>query len=135
MAQVYRKLAASEEKHAATWEKKLTELKVPIPPRKPTWRAATMIWLARRFGPQFVLPTITSNEKADSQAYDGQPDSEASEFHWKKNRMRVYFQSHRLQRAAYLAESSRNSKDVTKPAAEMLCVRQCSAPTMDYYPF
>lgn len=80
MAQVYSKLAASEEKHAAGWEKKLENLKLPIPPRKPTWRAATMIWLAKRFGPQFVLPTITSNEKADSRAYDGQPDKEASEF-------------------------------------------------------
>ena len=80
MAEVYQKLAASEEKHAATWEKKLEELKVSIPPRKPTWRTATMIWLAKRFGPQFVLPTITSNEKADSQAYDGQSDVEAQEF-------------------------------------------------------
>ena len=80
MAEVYLKLALSEEKHAATWEKKLAELKVNIPPRKPTWRAATMIWLARRFGTQFVLPTITSNEKADSQAYDGQSDEEAKEF-------------------------------------------------------
>lgn len=80
MAQVYRKLAASEEKHAAAWEKKLEDLKVSIPPRKPTWRAATMIWLARRFGPQFVLPTITNNEKMDSNAYDGQSDEEAKEF-------------------------------------------------------
>lgn len=80
MAEVYKKLATSEEKHAATWEKKLTDLKVAIPPRKPTWRAATMIWLARRFGSQFVLPTITGNEKADSQAYDGQSDEEAKEF-------------------------------------------------------
>src|SRR6266545_2287633 len=80
MAKVYARLAASEEKHAAAWEKKLMELKASIPPRKPTWRAATMIWLARRFGPQFVLPTITSNEKADSRAYDGQPDQEAHEF-------------------------------------------------------
>jgi VIT1/CCC1 family predicted Fe2+/Mn2+ transporter len=80
MAEVYGKLAASEEKHAAAWEKKLTELKVSIPPRRPTWRATTMIWLAKRFGPQFVLPTITSNEKADSQAYDGQSDEEAKEF-------------------------------------------------------
>jgi len=80
MAEIYRKLAASEEKHAAAWEKKLTELKVSIPPRRPTWRAVTMIWLAKRFGPQFVLPTITSNEKADSQAYDGQSDEEAKEF-------------------------------------------------------
>lgn len=80
MAEVYSKLAASEEKHAAAWEKKLTELKVSLPPRKPSWRAATMIWLAKRFGPQFVLSTITSNEKADSQAYDSQPDSEAQQF-------------------------------------------------------
>lgn len=80
MAQVYGKLALSEDKHAAAWEKKLSALKVAIPPRKPTWRAATMIWLAKRFGPQFVLPTIASNEKADSQAYDGQPDHEAHEF-------------------------------------------------------
>jgi VIT1/CCC1 family predicted Fe2+/Mn2+ transporter len=80
MAEVYNKLVTSEEKHAAAWERKLDVLKVSIPPRKPSWRATTMIWLARRFGPQFVLPTITSNEKADSQAYDGQPDMEASEF-------------------------------------------------------
>jgi len=80
MAEVYRKLAASEEKHAATWEKKLEELKVNVPPRKPTWRAATMIWLAQRFGTQFVLPTITGNEQADSRAYDGQSDEEAKEF-------------------------------------------------------
>ncbi len=80
MAEVYRKLAASEEKHAAGWEKKLVKLNAPVPPRKTTWRAAAMIWLARRFGPQFVLPTITNNEKADSRAYDGQPDAEASQF-------------------------------------------------------
>ena len=80
MKEVYLKLSASEEKHAATWEKKLADLKVTIPPRKPTWRAATMIWLAKRFGAQFVLPTITGNEKADSQAYDSQSDQEAKEF-------------------------------------------------------
>lgn len=80
MAEVYRKLAASEEKHAAAWEKKLRELKVPLPPHKPTWRGATMIWMARRFGPQFVLPTITGNEKADSRSYNGQSDEEAKRF-------------------------------------------------------
>jgi VIT1/CCC1 family predicted Fe2+/Mn2+ transporter len=80
MAEVYRRLSASEEKHAAAWEKKLTSLKVAIPPRKPSQRARIMIWLAKRFGPQFVLPTISGNEKADSRAYDGQPDDEAREF-------------------------------------------------------
>jgi VIT1/CCC1 family predicted Fe2+/Mn2+ transporter len=80
MAEVYRKLAASEEKHAAAWDHKLEKLKVTPPPRKPSWRASIMIWLAKRFGPQFVLPTIASNEKADSRAYDGQPEDEAKEF-------------------------------------------------------
>ena len=77
MKEIYTRLSASEEKHAALWEKKLGELKVNIPPRTPSWRAKVMIWLAKRFGPQFVLPTITGNENADSQAYDGQPEEEA----------------------------------------------------------
>ncbi|HNJ13963.1 MAG TPA: VIT1/CCC1 transporter family protein [Anaerolineales bacterium] len=80
MAEVYQRLALSEEKHAATWEKKLEELKVPIPPRSISWRAKSMIWLTKRFGPQFVLPTITSNEQIDSKAYDGQIEAEAQEF-------------------------------------------------------
>lgn len=80
MAEVYRKLSATEEKHAAAWEKKLQELKYSASPRKISWRTNLMIWLAKRFGPQFVLPTITGNERADSQAYDGQPDLEAEEF-------------------------------------------------------
>ncbi len=80
MSDVYRKLAASEQKHAAAWEKKLSDLNVKFAPRKTSWRTSVMIWLAKRFGPQFVLPTLTANERADSQAYDGQPDTEAEEF-------------------------------------------------------
>jgi vacuolar iron transporter family protein len=80
MAEVYRKLAASEEKHAAAWERKLQEVKVPVAPRRLSWRTSLMILLARRFGAQFILPTITANERADSRAYGGQPDAEAGEF-------------------------------------------------------
>jgi len=80
MKEIYLKLAASEEKHAATWEKKLDELKVNVPPRKLTWRTIVMIALAKRFGVQFVLPTITGNEQADSRAYDAQSEIEAQEF-------------------------------------------------------
>jgi predicted membrane protein (TIGR00267 family) len=80
MAEVYKRLSASEEKHAAAWGKKLADLNVKIPAPRPTQRAQILIWLAKRFGPQFVLPTIAGNEKADSQAYDGQPDTEAKEF-------------------------------------------------------
>lgn len=80
LAEVYARLSASEEKHASAWEKKLADLKATAPPRRLSWRAATMIWLAKRFGSQFVLPTIASNERADSQAYIGQPDEEAEKF-------------------------------------------------------
>lgn len=58
MAEVYKKLAASEEKHAAAWEKKLRELKISVPSPQPTWRARTMIWLAKRFGPQLDRKSV-----------------------------------------------------------------------------
>jgi predicted membrane protein (TIGR00267 family) len=80
MAEVYKRLSASEEKHAALWEKKLKDLNAAIPARVPSQRAQILIWLAKRFGAQFILPTIAGNEKADSNAYAGQPDSEAKEF-------------------------------------------------------
>jgi len=80
MVELYKRLAASEVKHAVAWEKKLEALKVVIPARAPSQRAKILIWLAKRFGPQFILPTIAGNEKADSNAYDGQPDEEARKF-------------------------------------------------------
>ena len=75
LAEVYRRLAATEEKHAVVWERKLKELGARVPTRRPSWRARTMRFLARRFGSQFVLPTVTGNERADSLAYDTQPEA------------------------------------------------------------
>jgi VIT1/CCC1 family predicted Fe2+/Mn2+ transporter len=80
MAKVYRKLADTEEHHALAWEKRLSKLKIAFPPRRPSWRVWIMIWLARRFGPGYILPTLTSNELADSQAYGSQPEAEAALF-------------------------------------------------------
>ena len=50
LAEVYRRLAEVEEKHAAFWEDKLRAAGQTIPPRTPTWRARTLAWLAQRFG-------------------------------------------------------------------------------------
>jgi len=75
LAHVYHRLAASEEKHAMVWEKRLKEAGANVPTRRPSWRAATMRFLAKRFGSQFVLPTVTGNERADSLAYDSQPEA------------------------------------------------------------
>src|SRR5512137_1574984 len=75
LADVYRRLALTEEKHAVVWEKRLKDAGVNIPPRRPSWRAKIMGFLAKRFGPQFVLPSVTGNERADSLAYDNQPEA------------------------------------------------------------
>ena len=80
MAELYRKFGDAEEGHAAAWEKKLSDLGGPVPARQLSWRAQAMIWLARRFGTHFVLPTVTGMERADSVAYEGQPEAEAGRF-------------------------------------------------------
>jgi vacuolar iron transporter family protein len=79
LAEVYRRMAASEMKHARVWEKRLKDAGAKLPPARPSWRARVMRMLARRFGAQFVLPTVTSNERADSRAYDNQPEAETGE--------------------------------------------------------
>src|ERR1700732_2323908 len=41
------------------------------------WRTRALAWLARRFGPQFVLPTINTLEQRDSGQYDAQAEAVA----------------------------------------------------------
>jgi VIT1/CCC1 family predicted Fe2+/Mn2+ transporter len=84
LAEVYQRMAASEEKHVAFWEKRLKEAGVKIPTRHPSWRAHTMRILARRLGVQFILPTLTANEQTTSGEYelhaeDGIDDMSADE--------------------------------------------------------
>jgi VIT1/CCC1 family predicted Fe2+/Mn2+ transporter len=79
LAGVYQKLAAAEERHAAFWEGKLRAAGRPVLPRKIGWRTRVLGGLAKRFGPQFVLPTINQMEQADVSSYDSQ--SEAAHTH------------------------------------------------------
>jgi vacuolar iron transporter family protein len=77
MKDVYRRLAESEEGHAAYWEGRIAEDGGSIPARRPSWRAQTLAWMGKRFGPRFILPTVAGNEKADSRAYERQPEEAA----------------------------------------------------------
>ncbi len=77
LAELYARLAASEEGHAKQWEEKLRAAGQPVP-QQPTWRPRVLASLARRFGPQFVLPTITGLERNDSQHYDNQAEARAA---------------------------------------------------------
>ena len=74
LSDVYRRLAATERAHAQFWADRLQSEGV-TPADAPSWRARTMRWLVRRFGPGFVLPTLIGAESADSRAYGDQPES------------------------------------------------------------
>lgn len=75
LAEVYRKLAATEETHAQFWLEKL-QAAGKLPPRQRIgWRTRSLALLAKLFGPQFVLPTINAMEQVDSHSYDDQPDT------------------------------------------------------------
>lgn len=72
---IFRKLAAVEDAHAEFWRKNLERIGARIPVQRPGWRTRALAWLARRFGPEFVLPTINVLEHADSATYDQQPEA------------------------------------------------------------
>src|SRR5574337_603923 len=69
LAEVYRRMAASEHRHAQFWAEQLRAAGQDAGPGRPTWRARALIWAARRFGPQFVLPTLAATENVASGGY------------------------------------------------------------------
>jgi VIT1/CCC1 family predicted Fe2+/Mn2+ transporter len=78
LAQVYRRLAAIEEAHAEYWRNHIAAIDQRVPQLRPGFRARALAWLARRFGPAFVLPTVDTLEHIDSGTYDAQPEAIAA---------------------------------------------------------
>lgn len=74
---VYERLAAVEESHAEFWRGRLATDGQRSPNLKPELRTRMLAFLARRFGPAFVLPVINTFEHLDSGQYDKQPDAVA----------------------------------------------------------
>jgi len=77
LAEVYRRLATTEEKHAETWAMRLHESGVNLPAFTPSWRTRTLIWIARRFGIQAVLPTLSATEDSAAHGYVAGQSAEA----------------------------------------------------------
>ena len=78
LADVYSRLAATEETHARQWEERLGA-DGRSSPHRPGWRVRTLAALARRFGPQLVLPTLVAWERSGAQAYAGRgPDADGA---------------------------------------------------------
>jgi VIT1/CCC1 family predicted Fe2+/Mn2+ transporter len=77
LAQVYRRLAAIEEAHAEYWKNHIEAIDQKVPHLRPGFRTRALGWLAQRFGPAFVLPTVDTLEHLDSGTYDTQPEAVA----------------------------------------------------------
>jgi VIT1/CCC1 family predicted Fe2+/Mn2+ transporter len=77
LAQVYARLGAIESAHADFWKRQIEALGHRVPQLRPGFRTRALEWLARRFGPAFVLPTVNTLEQMDSGAYSGQPEAVA----------------------------------------------------------
>jgi predicted membrane protein (TIGR00267 family) len=75
IADVYERMALVEERHAAVYTKRLQEIGTPIPPFKLTLRTRLLEAIARRFGPETVLPSITAMEQKVSQGMQSGPIS------------------------------------------------------------
>jgi len=78
VADVYRRLAAMEEKHAAFWERHLREAGHELGPRRPSARARILAWLARRLGTGSILPTIAAAEYAARNDYLAHPETQGT---------------------------------------------------------
>jgi VIT1/CCC1 family predicted Fe2+/Mn2+ transporter len=78
LADVYRRLAAAERRHAGIWAEKLRGAGVEAPSYRPSARTRLLAWLARRGGARLVLPSIFALEQADRDKYDNQPEARAA---------------------------------------------------------
>lgn len=74
LKQVYGRLAQVEEAHAEFWRKRLAGLGAR-PRVAPSVRSRVLGWMARRLGPETVLPIINAMERTGSTGYDKQPEA------------------------------------------------------------
>jgi vacuolar iron transporter family protein len=75
LSKLYGRLADVEEAHAEFWKKRIEAIGQKIPRLRPNFRSRALAWLAGRFGPGFVLPSINTLEQLDSGQYDTQPEA------------------------------------------------------------
>ena len=78
IAEIYGRLAAVEDDHAQVWKKQIEALGKRVIEPRVSWRTGALAFLARRFGPGFVLPVINTLEQVDSGEYSRQPEAVAA---------------------------------------------------------
>jgi VIT1/CCC1 family predicted Fe2+/Mn2+ transporter len=75
LKELYRRLAATEQRHGAVWEGRLREAGVDTSGMRPSWRARVLMLAARRLGAGVVAPTVAEQEGRAQDMYDAQPEA------------------------------------------------------------
>lgn len=78
LQEVYRKMAESEDRHAAVWKKRLTDAGQTRLPQAPSTRTRVLMGIAKVFGPQTILSVLMGGEKKASTGYSSHNDSTAN---------------------------------------------------------
>ena len=68
LGSAYRRIADIERANAGFWTTRLEQLGAPVPPLRVGRRVLVLLWFARRFGTEFVMPTVVRLEHADHAA-------------------------------------------------------------------
>ncbi len=74
-AEIFERLAAAEERHAARWARLLRNNDVSVPSYSASWRVRILGWFSRQFGTHHVLPVVTGLESRDQDVYRGQVEA------------------------------------------------------------
>jgi VIT1/CCC1 family predicted Fe2+/Mn2+ transporter len=77
LAEIYRRLADVEDRHAAHWADYLRQNGAVVPTYRPGWRTRTLVALTGWLGAGAILPLVTSMEVNASHDYDAQPEAAA----------------------------------------------------------
>ena len=90
LAQLYIRLAETEERHAAFWEGKLVEAGAKVPTVKTTTKTRIFSFVAKRLGARAILPAIANIEKEAATGYDGQADAGAEMVADERSHARIF---------------------------------------------
>lgn len=75
---IYERLAEAEVRHLNLWREQLRLAGVDDTPPKPSTRARILMWIAKRFGTDLVLPIIKSFERSATDMYTGNAVAEGA---------------------------------------------------------
>lgn len=75
LAELYRRLAVIEERHADFWRRQFQKVDVRAPELGPGWRTRVLMRIARLLGPDWVVGAAASLEQIDRYQYDDQPEA------------------------------------------------------------